>query len=181
MLRTEPGRVLAARYRLRAVIRRDEMGAVWLASDGVRHADVAVRAVPWAPAVGTGELEAWRERALREVRELAQLGRPDIARILGIVEDDGRPWLVLEAAPYRFPYRSLDDVVLNEGPLRPEQAAHLGCQVAAAIREAHAVGVLHRDIKPGNILLGAGNRVMLAGFGMVTAEGGAALSTQEGW
>jgi eukaryotic-like serine/threonine-protein kinase len=181
MVHAEPGRVLAGRYRLRGVIRPDETGAVWLASDGVRHADVAVRAVPWPSAAGTGELEAWRERALQEARELAQLGHPNIARILDIIEDDGSPWLVLAAAPYRFPHRSLADVVRDEGPLRPEQAASVGCQVAAAIGQAHAVGVLHRDIKPGNILLGAGNRVILAGFGMVTADGGAAPNTPGAW
>jgi eukaryotic-like serine/threonine-protein kinase len=179
MVGAEPGRVLAARYRLRAVIRRDEMGAVWLAGDGVRRTDVAVRAVPWPSAANAGDLEDWRERALREARELARLDHPNIARILGIVEDGGRPWMVLEAAPYRFPYRSLDDVVRNEGPLRPEQAAYVGCQVAAAIGQAHAVGVLHRDIKPGSIMLGAGNRVILTGFGMVIANGSAARSTLE--
>jgi eukaryotic-like serine/threonine-protein kinase len=179
MVEAEPGQVLAARYRLRTVIRRDEMGAVWLASDGLRHADVAVRAVPWVPAAGTGELGAWRERVLREATELARLDHPHIARIRDIVEDGGRPWLVLEAAPHRFPYRSLGDVVRDDGPLRPEQAAHVGYQVAAAIGQAHAAGVLHRDINPGNILLGAGNRVILAGFGMVTADGGTALRTPE--
>src|SRR5690348_13173310 len=173
MGRAEPGWVLAARYRLRAVIRRDEMGVVWLASDGVRHADVAVRAVPGPSAGGTGDLEAWRERALREARALARLGHPNIGAVLGIVEDDGRFWQVLEAAPYRFPYRPLGDVVRDDGLLRPEQAAHLGCQIAAAIAWAHAVGVLHGDIKPDSILLGPGNRAILAGFGMVTADGGA--------
>jgi hypothetical protein len=87
--------------------------------------------------------------------------------------------MVFEAAPYRFPYRPLSDVVRNDGPLRPEQAAQVGLQVLAAVRKAHTVGVLHRDLKPGSILLGPGNRVLLADFAMVTADGSPALTTLE--
>lgn len=176
---TEPGCVLAARYRLRAVIRRDEMGAVWLANDGLRHLDVVLRAIPWVPPSATGGQEPWRERALREARALARLDHPDIVGVLDLVEDDGRPWMVFEAAPYRFPGRPLGDVVRADGPLHPEQAAQVGWQVLAALREAHAAGVLHRDLKPGSVLLGPGNRMMLADFGMVTADGSPALTTPE--
>jgi len=157
------------------------MGAVWLASDGLRHRDVALRAVPWVPPPDAGEQETWRERALREARALAQLNHPNIVGILDIFEDDGGAWKVFEAAPYRFPHRPLSDVLRNDGPLRPEQAAQVGRQVLAALRQAHAVGVPHRDIKPGSILLGAGDRVMLADFGMVTADGSPALTTPEAW
>jgi hypothetical protein len=170
MDRAEPGGVLAARYRLRAVIRRDELGVVWLASDGLLHRDVAVRAVSWAQHSGAAEQEPRHERALLEARALARLDHPNIVGVLDIVEDAGRLWLVCQAAPYRFPYRSLRDVVRHDGPLRPEQAARAGLQLLAAIRAAHAEGVLHRDINPGNVLLGQENRVMLAGFGMVTAD-----------
>jgi eukaryotic-like serine/threonine-protein kinase len=179
MSRTEPGSLLAARYRLRAVIRRDEMGAVWLATDGLRHLDVVLRAIPWAPPSTAGEQESRRERALREARALARLDHPDIVGVLDLIEDDGRPWMVFEAAPYRFPGRPLGDVVRADGPLQPEQAARVGWQVLAALRQAHAVGVLHRDLKPGSVLLGPGNRMRLADFGMVTADGSPALTTPE--
>jgi serine/threonine protein kinase len=179
MGRAEPGRVLAARYRLRAVIRRDEMGAVWLASDGLEHLDVVLRAIPWVPPLDAGAQEPWRERALREARALARLDNPNIAGVLDLVEDDGQPWMVFEAAPYRFPGRPLGDVVRADGPLSPEQAAQVGWQILAAIRQAHAVGVLHRDLKPGSVLIGPGNRVILADFGMVTADGRPALTTPE--
>jgi eukaryotic-like serine/threonine-protein kinase len=179
MSRAEPGRVLAARYRLQAVIRRDEMGAVWLASDSLQHLDVVLRAIPWVPPLDAGPQESWRERALREARALARLDHPNIAGVLDLVEDDGQPWMVFDAAPYRFPGRPLGDVVRADGPLQPEQAAQVGRQVLAAIRQAHAVGVLHRDLKPGSVLLGPGNRVMLADFGMVTADGSPALTTPE--
>jgi serine/threonine protein kinase len=179
MGRAEPGRVVADRYRLRTVIRGDGMGAVWLANDGLWHRDVVLRAIPWAPPSDAGEQESRRERLLNEARALARLDHPNIVGVLDVAGDDGRPWLVFEAAPYRFPYRPLSDVVRNDGPLRPEQAAQVGSQVLAAVRQAHTVGVLHRDIKPGSILLGPGNRVLLADFGMVTADGSPALTTLE--
>ena len=179
MGRAEPGRVVAARYRLRTVIRGHDMGAVWLAHDGLRHGDVVLRAIPWAPPSDDEEQESRRERLLNEAHALARLDHPNIVGVLNVAEDDGRPWLVFQATPYRFPYRPLSDVVRNDGPLRPDQAAEVGLQVLAAVRQAHTVGVLHRDIKPGSILLGPGNRVLLTDFCMVTADGLPAMTTLE--
>jgi serine/threonine protein kinase len=175
----EPGRVVADRYRLRTAIREDGMGAVWLANDGLRYRDVVLRAIPWAPAADAQEQESRRERLFNEARALARLDHPNIVGILDVAEDGGEPWMVFEAAPYRFPYRPLSGVVRNDGPLWPEQAAQVGLQVLAAVRQAHTVGVLHRDIKPGSILLGPSNRVLLTDFGMVTADGSPALTTLE--
>ena len=155
------------------------MGAVWLAYDGLRHGDVVLRAIPWAPPADDEEQESRRERLLYEAHALAQLDHPNIVRILNVAEDDGRPWMVFQATPYRFPYRPLSDVVRDDGPLRPAQAAQIGSQVLAAIRQAHSVGVLHRDLKPGSILLGPGNRAVLTDFGMVTADGSTALTAPE--
>jgi len=166
----EPGGVLAARYRLRAVLRRDETGTTWLARDGLLHRDVAVRAVPLP---GDAERESPHQRLVQDARALARLDHPNIPLILDIVEDDGT-WMVLQAAPYRFPYRSLTDVVQHDGPLPPRRAAEAGYQILSALRAAHAVGVLHRDIRPANVLLGRGNWAMLGGFGMVTADAGRA-------
>jgi eukaryotic-like serine/threonine-protein kinase len=179
MGRAEPGRVVAARYRLRTVVRRDDRGAVWLADDGLRHRDVVLRAIPWAPPAGAQEQESRRECLRAEARAFAGLDHPNIVRVLDVTEEDERLWMVFEAAPYRFPHRPLSDVVRNDGPLRPEQAARVGLQVLAAVREAHTVGVLHRDIKPGSILLGPGNRVLLADFGMVIAGGSPPLTAPE--
>ena len=179
MGRAEPGRVVAARYRLRTVIRRDDRGAVWLADDGLRHRDVVLRAIPWAPPAGAQEQESRRECLRAEAGAFAGLDHPNIVRVLDVAEEDGWPWMVFEAAPYRFPHRPLSDVVRTDGPLRPEQAARVGLQVLAAVREAHTAGVLHRDINPGSILLGPGNRVLLADFGMVIAAGGPPLTAPE--
>jgi serine/threonine protein kinase len=85
--------------------------------------------------------------------------------------------MAMQLAPFRFPYRSLSDVVRDDGPLPPGWAARIGLQILSAAHAAHDVGVLHRDINPGNVLLGPGDRVMLAGFGMVTADGSPALTT----
>jgi len=111
---------------------------------------------------------------LRDARTLAGLDHPNIPAIFDIIEDDGGTWMVLQAAPYRFPYRSLTDVVQNDGPLPPPRAAEAGFQILSALRAAHALGVLHGDIRPGNVLLGPGNWAMLTGFGVVAADGGPA-------
>jgi eukaryotic-like serine/threonine-protein kinase len=180
MGRAEPGGVLAARYRLRAVLRRDDVGVVWLASDGLLHRDVAVRAIPVPPYPGDAGQESPYERALREARGAAQLDHPNIPVVFDVIEDDERAWMVLQAAPFRFPYRPLSDVVRNDGPLPPERAAQVGFQMLSALRAAHAAGILHRDVKPGHVLLGPGSRAMLTGFGMVTGDGGSAPDTPAG-
>src|SRR5689334_8435710 len=115
MGRAEPGGLLAARYRLRAVLRRDDMGIVWLASDGQLHRDVAVRAIPVPPHPGGAKQEPSFERALREAGGLAWLDHPNIHVVFDVVEDDGGPWVVLQAAPFQFPYCSLRHVVQNDG------------------------------------------------------------------
>jgi hypothetical protein len=179
MGRAELGGLIADRYRLRAVIRRGGMGAVWLAGDELLHKEVAVKEIPWARQPSAERQESRRERAFREVRAVAGLDHPNIAGIYDVVEDDGRLWMVMQPAPFRFPYRSLSDVVQDDGPLPPVWAARIGVQVLSAIHVAHGVGVLHRDINPGNILLGPADRVTLAGFGMVTADGSPALTMPE--
>jgi eukaryotic-like serine/threonine-protein kinase len=178
MGRAELGGLIADRYRLRAVIRRGEMGAVWLAGDELRPREVAVKEVPWVPQPGAEGLESRRERAWREARAVAELDHPNIPGIYDIVQDDGRLWMVMQLAPFRFPYRSLSDVVQDDGPLPPVCAARVGLQILAAIDAAHGVGVVHRDINPGSVLLGPRDRVMLAGFGLVTADGSPALTPE---
>lgn len=175
MGRAEPGGVLATRYQLRAVLCRDELGIVWLARDGLLHRDVAVKAVPLAPPGETGQ-EAPHQRVLRDARAIARLDHPNIPTVFDIVEDRGSTWMVLQAAPFRPPYRSLSDVVREDGPLPPERAAEAGSQILSALRAGHAVGVRHGDIRPGNVLLGPGNWAMLTGFGMVTVDDGRAAA-----
>src|SRR5690348_749242 len=119
----ELGGLIGGRYRLRAVLRRGAMGAVWLAADELRHRQVAVKEIPSAPQPGAKSQESRRERAVREARALAGLGHPNIVGIYEVVHDDGRLWLAMQLAPFRFPYRSLGDVVQDDGPLPPVWAA----------------------------------------------------------
>jgi eukaryotic-like serine/threonine-protein kinase len=179
MGRAELGGLIADRYRLRAVLRRGGMGAVWLAGDELLHGQVAVKEIRWVPQPGSEGQESRRERAFREARAVAGLDHPNIAGIYDVVQDDGRLWMVMQLAPFRFPCRSLSDVVQDDGPLPPVWAARMGVQILSAIHAAHGVGVVHRDINPGNVLLGPADRVTLAGFGMVTADGSPALTTPE--
>src|SRR2546430_7703477 len=111
MGRAELGGLIAERYRLRAVLRRGGMGAVWLAGDELLHRQVAVREIPWVPQPGAEGQEARRERAFREAGAVAGLDHPNIAGIYDVLQDDGRLWMVMQLAPFRFPYRSLSDVV----------------------------------------------------------------------
>jgi serine/threonine protein kinase len=149
------------------------MGAVWLAGDQSLHRDVAVKEILWPPQLDAGERETLHLCAVQGARKAAGLNHPNIVRIYDLVEDDGRPWVVMQFVPYR----SLSDVVRDDGPLSPGRAAQVGLRIMDAIRVAHAVGVLHRDLKPGNVLLGPEDRVVLTGFGMAIADGSPTLTT----
>jgi tRNA A-37 threonylcarbamoyl transferase component Bud32 len=169
----EPERLLARRYRLEAVIGRGGMGAVWRARDELLNRDVAVKEIIWPPYLDKAEQETARRRAMREAQMAARLSHPNVVGIYDIVEEDGRPWIVMELVPYP----SLRDVVREDGPLSPGQAAEVGLGILAALRAAHDAGVLHRDVKPGNVLLGPGGRVVLTDFGIARADGSPALTT----
>jgi eukaryotic-like serine/threonine-protein kinase len=163
----EPGDLLAGRYRLQAVVGRGGMGVVWRAADESLDRDVAVKEILWPNQLDAAERETLRQRALREARTAARLNHPNIVGIYDVVEDDGRPWIVMQLVPYR----SLSDVTRGDGPLSPRRAAQVGLRSLNAIRAAHAVGALHRDVKPGNVLLGPDDRVVLTGFGTAIADG----------
>src|SRR6266480_1028505 len=169
----EPGDVLAGRYRLRSVLGRGGMGVVWLASDELLHRDVAVKEILWPPQLDVAEQQLLRQRALREAQTAARLNHPNLVGVYDVVEEDGRPWIVMQLVPYR----SLSEVVREDGPLPSKRAAQVGLRVLEAIEAAHAVGVLHRDVKPGNVLLGPGDRVVLTDFGMAIADASPTLTT----
>src|SRR6201995_4528869 len=145
---TETGRVLAGRSRLLSPLGTGGMGTVWLAEDELLARRVAVKEI--SPPAGTTqrEREMLRERTLREARMAARLSHPNVVTIYDVVEDDGRPWIVMEL----IPSRSLRDLVAADGPLTAQQAAGVGLQILAALRAAHALGIMHRDVKPGNVL-----------------------------
>src|SRR5215472_78899 len=158
----EPGRLIAGRYRLGEIIGRGGMGVVWHTRDDLLDRDVAVKEVIWPPHLTEGEQQAACRRAVREAQMAARLTHRNVVRIFDIIEEDGHPWIVMEL----LPYRSLRDLVLEDGTLTPAQAARIGLGILAALRAAHEQGILHRDVKPANILVGPDDRAVLTDFGI---------------
>ncbi|RFU39841.1 serine/threonine protein kinase [Actinomadura logoneensis] len=169
------GRLLAGRYRLDTVVGRGGMGTVWRARDLTLHREVAVKEVVLPPGLSEGERDVLYERTLREARASARLSHPAVVVVHDVVEEDGRPWIVMELvlAP------SLQDVLDREGPLPHRRVADIGMQMLGALRHAHSKGILHRDVKPSNVLLCDSGRVVLTDFGIAQMEGDATL-TQTG-
>ncbi len=169
---TGPGRLLADRYRLTAVIGQGGMGVVWRGHDELLDRDVAVKEVIWPPHLTEQEQQVLRRRANREAQMAARLSHRNVVRIYDVVEGDGHPCIVMEY----LPYKSLGDLLKEEGPLPPAQAAEIGLGVLGALSAAHSEGVLHRDVKPANILVGPDGRVVLTDFGTARAEDSATLT-----
>ncbi|MFV0532753.1 MAG: protein kinase domain-containing protein [Cumulibacter sp.] len=155
-------RLLANRYRLDSLLGRGSMGAVWKALDVVLGRSVAVKEVLLPPTQSDEENDVARERALREARSIAALSHPNVVTLYDVVEDDGRPWVVMELVPAK----NLAEIIKDDGTLQPAEAARIGLAVLAALISAHEVGITHRDVKPGNILVSPDGRVKLADFGI---------------
>src|SRR3954453_4145889 len=153
----EQGRVLAGRYRLTSVVGRGGMGTVWQARDEVLERGVAVKEVIVPGGVSDADRDVLQQRTLREARATARLNHPNIVTVHDVVDEAGRPWIVMEFVRAR----SLQDIVDEEGPRPPRRAAELGRQTLAALRAAHGIGVLHRDVKPSNVLITDDDRVVL--------------------
>ena len=169
----EPGRLLDGRYRLSAVIGHGGMGVVWRARDELLSRDVAVKEIIWPASLTEHERQTACRRATREAQMAARLNHHNVIRIYDIVEEDDHPWIIMEF----LPYRSLRDIVRDEGPLTPPQAAKVGLGILAALRAAHAEGVEHRDVKPANVLIGPGDRVVLTDFGIARPADTTTLTT----
>ncbi|MGY1752083.1 serine/threonine-protein kinase [Blastococcus sp. SYSU D01042] len=175
---TDPGRLVAGRYRLQSQIGGGGMGAVWLARDELLGRQVAVKQV-LVSATDETLAEQQRQRALREGRIAARLSHPHAISVYDVAQEGGTPWLVMEY----LPSRSLAEVVTADGLLRVDQVAQIGAQVADALAATHAAGIVHRDVKPANVLIGRGERieglVKITDFGISHAHGDVTL-TQTG-
>jgi eukaryotic-like serine/threonine-protein kinase len=163
------GRRLGDRYRLEALLATGGMGEVWAARDLLLGRAVAVKVLGGALA-GDGRAA---ERLRREARAAARLEHPGIARVLDLGEHDGRPYLVMEL----LEGESLDARIGRAGPMAPAEAARVVAAVADALEAAHRAGVVHRDVKPGNVFLTAAGEVKVLDFGIASAAGEAALTT----
>ncbi len=149
------------------------MGCVWAARDELLGREVAVKELVLPGGMAPDDVRELGERALREARSIARLDHRNVVRIFDVLFTDGRPWIVMELVPSR----SLYEVVSSDGPMPPDQVARIGLGVLAALRAAHRAGILHRDVKPANVLLGHDGRVVLTDFGLATAVGDSSMTS----
>jgi serine/threonine protein kinase len=159
--------LVADRYRLLEPVGAGGMGRVWLARDEMLHRDVAVKEIVPPSWMSDAEQHRMRDRTLREARSAARLNHPHVVRIYDVVHAEGLSWIVMEYVPSR----SLHQVLNDEGPYEPAVAARIGLAVLDALAAAHRAGVLHRDVKPHNVLIGTDGRVVLTDFGLATFVG----------
>ncbi|MEU4468381.1 serine/threonine-protein kinase [Streptomyces sp. NPDC024017] len=161
------GLLIAGRYRLAESIGSGGMGRVWHAHDEVLHRSVAIKELTAALYVSESEQAILLARTRAEARAAARINHSAVVTVHDVLEHDGRPWIVMELVEGR----SLADAVKEEGRIEPREAARIGLWVLRALRAAHTAGVLHRDIKPGNVLLSRDGRVLLTDFGIAQIEG----------
>ncbi len=159
----DPGaRVIAGRYRLGPPLGRGAMGTVWEAHDDLLDRPVAVKEVVLPRGMPAHEREVACQRTLREARAIARLDHPNVVTLFDVIDEDTRPWVVMELVPSR----SLAEVVRRDGPLPPRRVATIGLAMLGALEAAHDAGITHRDVKPSNILLTDDGRVKLSDFGI---------------
>lgn len=161
------GRRVAQRYELKNVIGRGGMGRVWHAHDVVLGRDVAIKEIMTPEGLSSEVHDDLVRRTLREARACARLNHPNVVTIYDVVLEGGHPWMVMEL----LHARSLQEVIRSEGALPPERAAEIGLKVLTALTAAHTIGILHRDVKPSNILLTDDDRVLLTDFGIAVIQG----------
>ncbi|NGN62865.1 serine/threonine protein kinase [Streptomyces sp. A7024] len=158
--------LIAGRYQLTEQIGRGGMGQVWRARDEVLGRIVAIKEMGGLDGDDDAGIDMRYERARREARAAARIDHPNVVRIYDVVHQDGRLWLVMELVAGA----TLAHMVREEGPLPVADMVHIGLGLATALREVHAAGVLHRDVKPANVMLEPGGRVVLMDFGIAVLE-----------
>ncbi|GAB3135464.1 hypothetical protein GCM10027161_14830 [Microbispora hainanensis] len=151
------------------------MGTVWRAYDRSLGREIAVKEIRQDPSLSPRQRQELRERMMREGRMAARVSHPSVATIHDVIVSDGIPWIIMELVEGR----SLEQVIDEEGPLPPRLVAEIGYDLLGALRAAHAQDILHRDVKPANVLLTETGRVVLTDFGIAKALGDHAL-TQTG-
>ena len=173
MGRPAADRVIANRYALSAPLGRGGMGVVWRARDAVLGREVAVKEVVFPGTMPEQERRPARARVMREARAAARLNHPAAVTLYDVVQDQGVTFIVMELvnAP------TLADLVREGGPLPLQRVAEIGAQVAGALEAAHQAGIIHRDVKPGNVMVGERGTAKLADFGIASLQGDPQLTS----
>ncbi|KES06821.1 protein kinase [Streptomyces toyocaensis] len=164
--------MIAGRYRLLSPLGEGGMGTVWRARDELLHREVAVKEVRAPAGLPAPDVERMYARLEREAWAAARVTDRAVVTVYDVATEDGRPWIVMELVRGL----SLAEVLEAEGPLPPPRAARIGAEVLTALRAAHGAGVLHRDVKPANVLIANDGRVVLTDFGIAMVEGSSALT-----
>ncbi|MGW2445894.1 serine/threonine-protein kinase [Streptomyces sp. NPDC001675] len=167
------GRLLAGRYRLGDVLGRGGMGTVWRAEDETLGRTVAVKELRFPSNIDEEEKRRLITRTLREAKAIARIRNNSAVTVFDVVEEDDRPWIVMELVEGK----SLAEVIREDGLLEPKRAAEVGLAVLDVLRSAHRQGILHRDVKPSNVLIAEDGRVVLTDFGIAQVEGDPSITS----
>ncbi|MEV6249073.1 protein kinase [Streptomyces sp. NPDC051742] len=167
------GRLLAGRYRLGAVLGRGGMGTVWRAVDETLGRTVAVKELRFPTSIDEDEKRRLITRTLREAKAIARIRNNGAVTVYDVVDEDDRPWIVMEL----IEGKSLADAVREDGTLTPRRAAEVGLAILDVLRSAHREGILHRDVKPSNVLIAEDGRVVLTDFGIAQVEGDPSITS----
>ncbi|MFD9221289.1 serine/threonine-protein kinase [Streptomyces sp. NPDC060064] len=171
--RETEGRLLAGRYRLGGVLGRGGMGTVWRAVDETLGRTVAVKELRFPNSIDEEEKRRLITRTLREAKAIARIRNNSAVTVYDVVDEDDRPWIVMELVEGK----SLAEAVREDGTLTPRRAAEVGLAILDVLRSAHREGILHRDVKPSNVLIGADGRVVLTDFGIAQVEGDPSITS----
>ncbi|MFJ5706261.1 protein kinase [Streptomyces sp. NPDC093105] len=167
------GRLLAGRYRLGALVGRGGMGTVWRAVDETLGRTVAVKELRFPNSIDEDEKRRLITRTLREAKAIAKIRNNGAVTVYDVVDEDDRPWIVMEL----IEGKSLADAVREDGVLTPRRAAEVGLAILDVLRSAHREGILHRDVKPSNVLIADDGRVVLTDFGIAQVEGDPSITS----
>ena len=170
-----PGSLISGRYRLLDTVGQGGMGVVWRALDETLDRTVAIKQLVLSPALPEEERVVLRERVLREARAAARLHDPAAVTVYDVVTDGDSPWLIMELVDAT----SLSELIRSDGPRPVREVAQIGLAVLGALSAAHQAGIVHRDVKPGNVMVCANGRILLADFGIAASQGDPSL-TQTG-
>ncbi|MGW1974719.1 serine/threonine-protein kinase [Streptomyces sp. NPDC001889] len=169
---TETGLLIAGRYRLAESIGRGGMGRVWRAHDEVLHRVVAIKELTAGMYASGADRAVFHTRTRTEARAAARISHPGVVTVHDVLDHDARPWIVMQYVDGP----SLADATGDSGRVPAPEAARIGLQVLRALDAAHTAGVLHRDVKPANVLLARDGRALITDFGIASIEGDPTLT-----